>query len=276
MKSSKFLLLLILLYSCLPLRSQSVEPATIEISFFGNENFSNDELVADFKGCYGHLWQKYDERAYNFIAQKCTRALMQSKGFWKANVIDISSTVRGGVRAVQIVVEEGRRYRIGKIVIEGNEVLSKDEILELWGQRSGDVADGPRLLYLAYEKLKERYGELGYVQYSAEFDPDFVEPRGRRQDGVVNVTITIDEGRKFRVGRVEFRGVSDEEKVSLQAEFALKAGNMFTPKGLHSAVEILNETARFEPVDVDRDIDILTDEEAPDVDVVITVRRPVR
>ncbi len=276
MKTSKFLLLLILLSACLALRSQSVEPATIEISFYGNENFSNNELVENFKGCFGQLWQKYDELAYNYIAQKCSRSLLQSKGFWKAKVIEINSTVRDGVRAVQIVVDEGPRYRIGKVEIEGNEVLSKNEILGMWGQHSGEVADGTKLQDLVYEKLKEKYDDLGFVHYNADFEPDFVEPRGRRVDGLVNVTITIDEGRQFKVRRVIFLGVSEEEEESLRKQFLLKSGDLYGTRKAQNALDALNETGRFVPVEVNgSNVEIRSDEEAADIDLAIILKRNV-
>ncbi len=276
MKTSKFLLLLILLSACLALRSQSVEPATIEISFYGNENFSNNELVENFKGCFGQLWQKYDERAYNYIAQKCSRSLLQSKGFWKAKVIEINSTVRDGVRAVQIVVDEGPRYRIGKVEIEGNEVLSKNEILGMWGQHSGEVADGTKLQDLVYEKLKEKYDDLGFVQYNADFEPDFVEPRGRRVDGLVHVTITIDEGRQFKVRQVIFLGVSEEEEESLRKQFLLKSGDLYGTRKTQNALDALNDTGRFVPVNVNSsDVEIRTDEEVADIDLAIILTRSV-
>src|SRR5215203_2601462 len=148
MKISGIVLLLALFFGGASSQSPSADSAPVEISFYGNQNFSNDELVENFKSCAGDSWKKYDEEAYEYFARRCTRALMFSKGFWQLKIVEINSSPRDGKQTVRIVVDEGPRYRIGTIKIEGNKAITSTAILEMFGQRQGDVADGVALQHL--------------------------------------------------------------------------------------------------------------------------------
>lgn len=266
-------MLLILLFSCPALRSQSPDAKPIEINFRGKGPVPGAELATDLKTCLGKGWQSFNDKDLTFLTRKCARESMHARGFWRAAVTDINMTIVSGTLSVEIVVDEGPRYRLGKALIEGNRVVSRSEILGLWNQRPGEIADGSKLQDLVFRKLKDRYDELGYVQYSAEFDPDFLEAQGRENDGVVNVMIVIDEGRQYKVGKVGFRGVGDKEREAITRQFALSPGEILTMKGLRAAIERFNEASGFEPVDVDRDVEMDTDEVAGTIALEIRVKR---
>lgn len=199
---------------------------------------------------------------------------MYSKGYFQAKILDIKSQVRDGTRTVVLNVAEGPRYRLGKITIDGNQVFSDRAILESLGQKSGDVADGPALTDFVYEKLKQKYDELGYVQYNAEFEPDFSQPRDWKVDGIVDVLITIDEGPRFKVRRIGFPGVAEGQEESLLGEFLVKQGDIFSQQRLRNALDKFNELERFYRLDMDHDVEFRTDEESREIDVIITLRIP--
>jgi outer membrane protein insertion porin family len=246
---------------------------TAEIRFVGNDRVSNTALAENLKGCLGAKWERYDRSRYEYFTEKCSRSLMHSKGFFEAKILDIRSQVRDGVRDVIVQVAEGPRYLLGKVSIEGNQILSTDEILASFGQKTGDVADGPALKDFVYEKLKQKYDALGYVQYNAEFEPELKKPIDWKQDGLVNVSISIDEGHQFKVRRIFFAGVDNKEGESLLGEFLLKAGDIMSAQKLREAINQLNEQKRFEIVDQDQDVDIRTDEKGAEVGLVITLRK---
>jgi outer membrane protein assembly factor BamA len=163
---------------------------------------------------------------------------------------------------------EGIRYRIGEIKIEGADAIPEKEIL---GQKTGDIADGRALQDCVYEKLKRAYEDKGYVQYNAEFEPEFIPPAAEGQDVTVNISITIDEGRRFKVSRIEFSGITGESGSRLIQSLSLKVGEVFIPAKLENDVKRLNELQEFSSIEVDRDVDLLTDEELGDVRIIIKV-----
>jgi outer membrane protein assembly factor BamA len=273
MKISGIVLLLAFFCTVAPSQSPSDVSAPVEISFYGNQNFSNDELLENFKSSAGDSWKQYDERAFEYFAQKYTRGLMFSKGFWRAKIIEITSAPRAGKQIVRILVDEGPRFRMGTIKVKGNEAITTKTILEMLGQRQGSAADGKAVQDLLYETLKDKYCDLGFVQYNAEFEPDFVEPGNGNSDGVVNVLITIDEGRQFKLRRLEFVGIESDEAEQLAQSFPLKSGDVYIQSKLEKWANAINETKRFAFLDKDRHVQIRTDEEAADLDLEISLKK---
>jgi outer membrane protein assembly factor BamA len=247
--------------------------ATKAIRFMGSERIPSTELEENLKGCLGDDWERYDRKRYDYFTQKCSRELYFSKGFFRARIVEIKSEIRDGARDVVVFVTEGHRYRYGKITIDGNQAFSDREILEFFGQKSGDIANGENLKDFVYERLKQKYGELGYVQYNAEFEPKFLEPSDEKSDGVVNILLTIEEGRPFTVRRIKIDGVEPEEGRKLLTDFPMKSGDLFVPGKLEEWAEAINKTGRFNWFDKDQHVKILSDVEAADVDLVISLKK---
>ena len=246
--------------------------ATKAIRFIGNDRVSSAELEENLKGCLGEEWERYDRERYEYFTRRCSRSLMFSKGFFQAKILETRSEIRDGIRTVLVLVAEGPRYKLGKITIEGNRVFSSQEIVKFYGQTGGDVADGLALQDFVYEKLKQKYDELGYVQYNAEFEPDLRPPPDWKQDGIVNVTITIDEGRTFKIRQIVFSGVEEDLEKSLLGEFSLKQGDTFSNQRLQNAIDKFNELDRFECLDKERDVEFSTDEESGEIDMFIALK----
>ena len=220
-----------------------------EIRFDGNVNVSTQELVENFKNCIEDGWKIYDQRKYEYISRKCTLSLMFSKGFFQAKVKPPTRKRVENGYIVTIEIEEGVRYRYGEIKIKNATVFSEKEILEMLEQKSGDVANGKELQAFIYEKLKKVYGEKGYVLYNAEFDPEFVEPLAEGLDATVNVLITIDEGKAFQIGKIEFVGVDEETAKDLMEKFPLKKGEIFNQSKLEEGIKKINDTEEFYFID---------------------------
>ena len=244
-----------------------------EIIFDGNVNISNEEFVADFKQCINNGWEIFDSRKYQYITQKCSRALMFSKGFFQAKINNINRRLVDNNYVVTIGVHEGIRYRIGEIKIKGAKVFTEKEILEMFGQKEGDVANGKLLQDFFYEKLKRSYADKGFILYNSEFDPDFVEPVAEDLDGIVNIKGEIDEGNVFKIRKIEFVGIDKETASALKESFSLRDGEIFNQSKFEEGIKKINEMKEFDFVDKDVDVEIRTDEDASDLDLVIKVSK---
>jgi hypothetical protein len=130
--------------------------ATKAIRFIGNDTSLKRRVREKSKGLFGREWERYDRRRYDYFTQKCSRELLFSKGFFRARIIETKSEIRDGVRNVVVVLTEGPRYRLGKITIDGNQVFSDREILEFFGQKSGDIANGQDLKDFAFERFEAK------------------------------------------------------------------------------------------------------------------------
>ena len=276
----------------------------VEIEFEGNEVFSDGELrnqlqlvkktglITRFKG-----QDILDLRKLQFDLQKNVRSYMFSKGYFQARIgepqvvglgykrtgIPLFSnlplpllTSKDDTLKIIIPVTEGRLYRVGELKVEGNSIFSEQQILAGLGLQKGEIANGKRVIDAVNEDLKKAYGSQGFVLYDAEFDPIFKDNPTNPKEGIVDITITIDEGKQFRLRRLEFTGNTFTRDRVLRREVLINEGDIYNQQSLEFSILRLNQTQYFDPIDKDQDVEIRTDEDQGDVDLIIKVREKGR
>ena len=276
----------------------------VEIDFDGNQKFKDGELrdalllvkktglIARVKGM-----DILDLRKLQYDLQKNVRAYMFSKGYFQARIGDPVVVGLGYKRTgfpllkslpipilgsnddtlkIIVPVTEGKIFRVGELKVEGNSIFSEQQILGYVGLQKGEIADGKRLQDAVYEDLKKVYGSQGFVQYNAEFEPVFKESTTNPSEGIVDITLTIDEGKQFSLRRLEFTGNTFTRDKVMRREFLLNEGDIYNQNYLEISVARLNQTQYFDPIDKDQDVEIRTDEEKGDVDLIVKVKEKGR
>jgi outer membrane protein insertion porin family len=276
----------------------------IDIQFEGNQIFKNGELrsqlqlvketgiITRFKG-----QDILDLKKLQYDLRKNVQSYMFSKGYFQARIGEpqvvglgykrtglplLSSlplpiiTSKDDTLKIIVPVTEGKLFRVGELKVEGNSIFSEQQILGYVGLKKGEIADGKRLQEAVYEDLKKVYGSQGFVLYNAEFDPTFKDNPANATEGIVDVTITIDEGKQFRLRRLEFSGNTFTRDKILRREVLINEGDIYNQIALETSVIRLNQTGYFDPIDKDQDVEIRTDEEQGDVDLVVKVKEKGR
>jgi outer membrane protein insertion porin family len=276
----------------------------VDIDFEGNQVFKDGELrgalelvtetglIARFKGT-----DILDLRKLQYDLQKNVRSYMFSKGYFQARIGEPEVVGLGYKRTgipilgqlplpivsskddtlkIVVPVTEGKIFRVGELKVEGNSIFSEQQILGYVGLQKGEIADGKRLQNAVYEDLKKVYGSQGFVLYNAEFEPEFKDNPANPNEGVVDITISIEEGKQFRLRRLEFTGNTFTRDRVLRREFLINEGDIYNQIGLETSVTRLNQTQYFDPIDKDQDVEIRTDEEQGDVDLIVKVKEKGR
>lgn len=276
----------------------------IEIDFEGNQHFKDGELrdaltlvketglVSRIKGM-----DILDLRKLQYDLQKNVRGYMFSKGYFQARIGDPEVVGLGVKRTgfpivgmlpiplltstddtlkIVVPVTEGKVYRVGELKVEGNSIFSEQQILGAIGLKKGEIANGKRLQDAVYEDLKKIYGQQGFVNYTGEFDPEFKDNPANPNEGIVDITLRIDEGKQFTLRRLEFTGNTFTRDKVMRREFLLNEGDIYNSTYLDISVARLNQTQYFDPVDKDQDVEIRTDEEKGDVDLIVKVKEKGR
>lgn len=244
-----------------------------EVRFEGNVNVSNEELFNNFKQCIKDNWEIYNPQKYEYITRKCSLSLFYSRGFFQARIGQITPLLAGGNNIVNVEVKEGARFRNGEIKVEGARAFTEKEILEMLGLKKGDVSDGKYLIDFVYEKLKRTYADKGYVLYNAEFEPVFIEPAAGSADGIVNLTIKIDEGAQFKLSKIDFSGVEKEKALELRKLFSIGDGETYNQSKVEEGVKKINDLNVFNSLDLDQDIEIRTDERSYQIELVVKLSK---
>jgi outer membrane protein assembly factor BamA len=196
---------------------------------------------------------------------------VNSRGYLQAKFGEPKRTVTGNGLVLTIHVKEGLLYRFGDMRIEGAEALSANEIRSRIDLQRGDVANGEKLSKALFEDIKKLYWEMGFIQYTAELNPTFADDPEHENEGIVDLEVTIDEGKRFKLRSLKFEAnLLDEELRNL---FLIREGDIFNQRLFEDSITKLNDTGLFWFIDKDKDSDFKVDDEAATISVVIKLQR---
>ena len=267
----------------------------VDIQFEGNEVFSDGALrgamkyvkeaglITRFKGSdiLNREKLEYDLRLVDNY--------MRSKGYLQARhgeprvdsvgprrtgfpvlPLPFLSSVDEGLR-VTIPIVEGKVYRLGEFKVEGNSIFSEAQIRSVIGLNKGDIADGEKVSKGLFENLKKFYGQQGFIEYTAEPVPTFKDNPANPNEGIVDFTVTIEEGKQFTLRRLEFVGNTFTRDNVLRREVLINEGDIYNDAYWEYSVVKLNQLGYFNPIDKDKDVDRRTNDEEATVDLSLKV-----
>jgi outer membrane protein insertion porin family len=140
--------------------------------------------------------------------------------------------------SITVPIEEGERWKLGQVTIEGNEIHSDQLLLRAFPQKPGDwlrfqeIEDGVK-------KIADAYHDSGYIFAGAE--PELVE----REDHVADLVVHVQEGDPFKVGRIEFEGNDRTNDKVLRRELRLYEGGLMSLTALRNSVLKMNQLGYF-------------------------------
>jgi outer membrane protein insertion porin family len=245
-----------------------VKEAGLITRFRGQDILDRQKLDADlhyvdnYMRSKGYLQARHGEPRVEGVGKRRT-------GFPILPLPIISSTDEG--LRVTVPIIEGKLYRLGEMKIEGNSIFSEQAIRNVIGLNKGDVANGEKISKALFENLKKYYGGQGFIEYTAELNPTFKENPQNANEGIVDFTVTIDEGKQFTLSRLEFIGNTFTRDNVLRREVLINEGDIYNQSYWEYSVVKLNQLGYFNPIDKDKDADFKTDDEQATVAINLKV-----
>lgn len=174
------------------------------------------------------------------------RELYQNKGYLYAAVSEPEITLSPNKRklTLKISVAEGEQYRIGELKITGNKQFQSDVLFKNLSIASGQTFNRSALRS-DIDKLLDLYMENGYAQ--ADIDP-LIDVNAK--DKLANITLSINEGEIFRIGRIDISGNTKTRDKVIRREIRLDEGDTFNKKLLKRSYQRINNLNFFETVDI--------------------------
>lgn len=233
-------------------------PRIQAIKFEGNKAFTSDQLESKiksdeaFKLIFIYLKKGELNREVLDADAARVREFYKERGYLEADVgrrIDVSPDQQEAT--IVFVVEEGRRYTVDKIRVEGNSIFSEQQILETLELKSGDVFSGDKLRK-SQEAITDLYGKLGFIDIKIDLDRLFHE-KDAKVDVVVQVKHSVGrdqyapgEGVPYTVGRVMVKGNElTKDKVILRSTRGLDPGQRFDKEGIAKTEKRLGDSSLF-------------------------------
>jgi outer membrane protein insertion porin family len=174
------------------------------------------------------------------------RELYQNNGYLYAAVSEPELTLSPNKRklSLKILVSEGEQYRIGELKITGNKVFPLFLLFKNLKMESGQTFNRS-VLRSDIDRVLDLYLEEGYAQ--ADIDP-LIDVNVK--DRLANITLSITEGEKFRIGRIEISGNTKTRDKVIRREMRLDEGDIFNKKLLKRSYQRISNLNYFETVDI--------------------------
>jgi outer membrane protein insertion porin family len=243
-----------------------------KIKFEGNKNISSRTLRAAMKNLkpigiphsifLENLFAKtYDATKLEEDTER-VRAEYQNRGYFKVGVSDPKTEIHdtghkgfhiwllqaGPGKAVDITmpIEEGDKYRLGKITFKNNKAIPNNAALRsLFPLKDGDIFSREKIAK-GIEALRKAYGEYGYINYTGVPSTTFDDEKK-----IANLEIDIDEGKQFYVRRIEFTGNTTTRDKVIRRELALEEGGIYNSRLWELSLLRLNQLSYFDQLKPD-------------------------
>jgi outer membrane protein insertion porin family len=144
---------------------------------------------------------------------------------------------------IQVPVSEGLPYRVGTLAFSGLTVFKEEEVRRLFKLEPGQLYSDKRLRK-GYDKLRDAYGAQGYFQWT---------PLTRRVPDearkTVDVTLSMEEDKRYYVGRIRFAGNHTTRDKVLRREVFLNEADVFNTEALKLSIRRINQLGYFKPIE---------------------------
>lgn len=144
---------------------------------------------------------------------------------------------------LEIPVTEGTRYRVGEVKFDGLTVFREPFLRPLLKVETGDWYHEARVQKFV-DKMRDAYGAQGYFQWTVGIDR-----KPSPQTGVVDVTLRMDEDKRYFVGRIRFTGNDSTRDKVIRREVYLNEGDVFNTEALKLSIRRINQLGYFKPME---------------------------
>ena len=171
-----------------------------KVEIEGNTIASEARLETQIQSKPGFLWYlfrgKVDREKIDADVEKLT-AYYRSLGYFRARVgRELVFDDSGKWVTLRFTIDEGPRYVVRNVTVEGNQKFASRPLLEFLELKSGEYFNQSEM-NKDLNTIVDLYGSQGHVFADVQADPRFLE-----QPGTLDLVYRIKEGDVFRVGEI--------------------------------------------------------------------------
>ena len=179
-----------------------------DIEFEGNHVYSDRKLMKQMSLSEGGMWT-WLTKSNQFNEQKFSQDLervsefYQNNGYFGFRIVDtdVQTNEDKTKQTIKITVDEGERYRWGKITIDGDtREVPKEELYKMLTMKEGKWYERQKMVK-SLEAMQNRMGSAGYA-----FSEINVQPVPNPQTKTVDFVLHVEPGRKVYVNQINITG----------------------------------------------------------------------
>ncbi|MFQ5896751.1 MAG: outer membrane protein assembly factor BamA [Candidatus Methylomirabilia bacterium] len=208
-------------------------PFIRDIEFAGNRRIKTDALREQIELKVGTIYNPVGVRQ----ALEKLKTHYEEQGFFEVQITPESEVLAEGDVKLVFRIQEGRKIKIARIVIEGAESLTPRQIKRVMATRERQyfilrgIVQRQRLEE-DLERILALYHDHGYIQARVESHDVIVDP----QEAQATIKIVVVEGPQFAVGEVEVAGTSVLPEKEVRRQITLVPGEVFSRSKLRETV----------------------------------------
>ena len=171
-------------------------------------------------------------------------AYYRGLGFFRARIgRELSYNASKDRVSIKFIIDEGPRYKINSVSVNGNKQYSSDELLadlKLNGGEYFNQAD----MTADIGMIQDKYGSVGYVFTDVKADPRFLE-----EPGQLDLVYNVAEGERYRVGKinVNIKGEYPHTRLTtILNRLSLKPGDIIDIREIRASETRLRACGLFE------------------------------
>lgn len=219
------------------------------IRFSGNKAFTEKELrkeiITSEKGIFSWFTES-GKLKRDLLEQDRARigSLYHNSGFIEARIGEPAVTYEEDRLYITIDIEEGERYRVGTIQIDGDIIGDKNDLFQSV-ELGKEKFFSRKILRDDMLRLIDLYAEKGYA--FADVEPVL---RKNTEDRRMDVTIKISKGNLVHVNRINIKGNTRTRDRIIRREILVKEGGILDASAVRKSSERLQRLNFFEEVNV--------------------------
>lgn len=218
------------------------------LKFPGAKAVSEDELQEASRLL---LDQQYSKTYLMKFAEQTLAPLFRSKGYLRISFRDPQATFQTesanmGYLNVVMGINEGIAYNWEKPTWTGDLTSPTEELDQILGLKSGDLADGVKI-EKGLKTIREQMGKRGFMEAQTKTAQDFDDLANK-----VRYSIEIVSGPQYHMGTVAFKGLPEDAVKRLQSKWRLRTGDIFDLSYANNFLknDARDEIARIRPTQV--------------------------
>jgi outer membrane protein insertion porin family len=167
-----------------------------------------------------------------------------------------------------VVIREGPRFRVNKMLFQGNTVFTDDELRSRLKMERGDFLTGERLA-TDEKTVRDTYGEVGFINARVRTRRIYLDPQAdppawakdldQGQRALVNLEYIVTEQDQYRIGRIEIKGNRITQAHVIRRELS------FYPEQLYDTVAVSKSKRRLEEMFIFNEVKVLPTGNEPGV-----------
>ncbi len=222
-----------------------------EVSFEGNKAFTDAELrkVIETRDYWFLSWitgSGYLNKELLNIDLERLLAYYYDHGYINAQIgspkIDLSEDK--AEMFIKIPLSEGVQYQVGKLEVEGNQLLTNDEVLRGLATKGGNVFNSS-LLRKDINLITDRYANRGYLLTEV-----FPLTRTHPEDKLVDLIIKINEGKLTYARRITISGNQNTRDKVIRRQLQFREGDVLTNWAIRRSYQDIMNLGFFESADI--------------------------